>query len=63
MAATATGVGAPVGVPTTAVGELTSAAAGLTSMVIDATRGTINLIRNPEKIKELKPANMEFTTM
>ena len=63
MAATATGVGAPVGVPTAAVGELTSAAAGLTSLVIDATRGTINLIRNPEKIKELKPANMEFTTM
>ena len=63
MAATATGVGAPVGVPATAVGELTSLGAGLASMAIDATRGTINLIRNPEKIKELKPANMEFTTM
>ena len=63
MAATATGAGAPVGIPTTAVGELTSLGAGLASMAIDATRGTINLIRNPEKIKELKPANMEFTTM
>ena len=63
MTATATGVGAPVGVPATAVGELTSLGAGLASMAIDATRGTINLIRNPEKIKELKPANMEFTTM
>ena len=63
MAATATGAGAPVGVPTAAVGELTSLGAGLASMAIDVTRGTINLFRNPEKIKEIKPANMEFTTM
>lgn len=63
MAATATGAGAPVGIPATAVGELTSLGAGLASMAIDATRGTINLIRNPEKIKELKPDNLEFTTM
>jgi len=52
MAATATGVGAPVGVPAVAVGETVSTVASTMSMALDAGRGYLKMLKTPKEVTE-----------
>ena len=52
MAATATGVGAPVGVPAVAVGETVSTVASTMSMALDTGRGYLKMLKTPKEVTE-----------
>jgi len=52
MAATATGVGAPVGVPAVAIGEAVSGVASTMSMAIDGGRAYLKFLTNKKEVTE-----------
>ena len=60
MTATATGFGAPVGVPAVAVGEAVSGVASSLSMAIDGGRAFLNFITDKKEVTE---DELEFSTL